>query len=237
MPFIGADLVICDWGGNDFMYKNRVEPQLESIMIQTLQRIRKSLPNAVILIPSAQDINKKGKNVTAAKQYAALARKVALENNCLFYDWFVVSGGSRSMYKWSEYGIASKDNVHLNIKGYQLKGNLFVEAFLNSLNAYKNNLNPSSLLLNNGMFYLKDSIINDSLIPNIKDSIDQQTKFKKPKKIVKKIVKKRTFYKVKKGDTIAGIARKNRLTVRQLKAYNNLKGNSLKIGQRLILSK
>ncbi|MFN6040115.1 MAG: LysM peptidoglycan-binding domain-containing protein [Bacteroidota bacterium] len=237
-PYLNADLVICDWGGNDFMYKNRIEPELEEIMIQTIKKIRKVNPDAVILFPSAQDINKKGKNVTAAKKYAALARKVALENDCLFYDWYVISGGPRSMFKWSADGIAGKDNVHLNAKGYKLKGELFTEAFLNTLDQAKAKKSDQSLILDNDSFYVQDSSdLNELVIdtPKKEKVVINKNEAKSNKKKNNTVLAGKT-YKVKKGDTLSSISRKFGVPVATIKKRNKVKGNNIKIGQILVLT-
>jgi len=44
-------------------------------------------------------------------------------------------------------------------------------------------------------------------------------------------------YKVKKGDTLTGIARKHHVTVANLKKWNNLKSDKIQIGQTLIIKK
>jgi len=44
-------------------------------------------------------------------------------------------------------------------------------------------------------------------------------------------------YIVKKGDTLSKIASKNKMTVAQIKSVNNLKSDSIRIGQKLILNK
>ena len=44
-------------------------------------------------------------------------------------------------------------------------------------------------------------------------------------------------YKVKKGDTLSGIARKHHVTVANLKKWNNLKTDKIQIGQTLIIKK
>lgn len=44
-----------------------------------------------------------------------------------------------------------------------------------------------------------------------------------------------TVYRVRRGDTLYAIARRHGTTVAQLKAWNNLKGNTLSIGARLIV--
>ena len=45
-----------------------------------------------------------------------------------------------------------------------------------------------------------------------------------------------TYYTVKSGDTLYSIARKNNLSVNELKALNSLTSNTLSIGQKLLIS-
>ena len=45
-----------------------------------------------------------------------------------------------------------------------------------------------------------------------------------------------TYYTVEKGDTLYQISRKHRVTVAQLKDWNNLLGSTIIIGQRLVVS-
>ncbi len=53
----------------------------------------------------------------------------------------------------------------------------------------------------------------------------------KDPKDARKIVKRKDKYTVKKGDTLYSIARKNKITVDQLKALNSLDNNDIYIGQ------
>lgn len=46
-----------------------------------------------------------------------------------------------------------------------------------------------------------------------------------------------TYYKVKKGDTLGGIASRYRCTVKQLQRWNNLKSTNIQIGQKLKIMK
>lgn len=46
-----------------------------------------------------------------------------------------------------------------------------------------------------------------------------------------------TTYTVKKGDTLTSIANKHKCTVSQLKSWNNLKGNTINVGQKLKIKK
>lgn len=39
---------------------------------------------------------------------------------------------------WTEYGLASPDNIHLTGLGYAVKGELFAQSLLNTLSRFKN---------------------------------------------------------------------------------------------------
>jgi len=45
------------------------------------------------------------------------------------------------------------------------------------------------------------------------------------------------YYKVKSGDTLSKIAKKYHTSVKQIKSWNNLKGDMISIGQRLKVGK
>jgi lysophospholipase L1-like esterase len=51
-------------------------------------------------------------------------------------------GGYRSMLKWQQYGLATKDKVHFTYKGYTLLGHLMHEAVNKS---YQNNQKKSKV--------------------------------------------------------------------------------------------
>jgi LysM repeat protein len=44
-------------------------------------------------------------------------------------------------------------------------------------------------------------------------------------------------YIVRSGDTLTAIARKHRVTIAQIKAWNNLKSDNLQVGQKLVIKK
>ena len=133
IAYLKPDLVILDWGTNDLIYKNAIPDDLVETVNATIRKVRAASPGAVILLTSVQDMNFKGRNISTAQTFSALMRKIAFENGCLFYDWYRVSGGPGSMRDWHANGLASNDNVHLTAKGYRLKGELFAQALLQSL--------------------------------------------------------------------------------------------------------
>ena len=53
----------------------------------------------------------------------------------------------------------------------------------------------------------------------------------------KRVERTQTVYRVKSGDTLGSIARRNRVTVKQLMRWNNLKNDRIRIGQRIRIEK
>ncbi len=141
---ISPDLVVLDWGTNDIVFKNNIAPNLESTISQTIRKVRMQHPNALIILTSAQDLNFRKRNITAAGDFSKLIKKIAFENDCFFYDWYRIAGGPAAMSTWVAYGLGA-DNIHLTGAGYAIKGELFAQSILNTLMFYKKN--PSADLL------------------------------------------------------------------------------------------
>ena len=146
IPLIHPDLIIVDYGTNDIIYKNSIPENHVLTVIKTIEKIRASQPNATILLTSTQDMNFKGRNISAAKDFSKQMKRIAFEQHCLFYDWYKVSGDENSMKKWHAEQLSQSDNIHLNVKGYQLKGALFSDALLNTIELAKQG-NHESLMI------------------------------------------------------------------------------------------
>lgn len=134
LAVLQPDLILLDFGSNELINSNKnFLPRHEAVMTQVIRRLRIARPDVVILLASPQDMNFQGRNVGMGKNYAQLIRKIAFENDCLLWDWYHIAGGPGSMNKWATHGLANPDQVHLVVKGYQLKGSLLAKAFLNTL--------------------------------------------------------------------------------------------------------
>jgi len=44
------------------------------------------------------------------------------------YDLYAVMGGYKSIYKWQKAGLAAKDKVHFNGRGYSILANMMFDA-------------------------------------------------------------------------------------------------------------
>lgn len=78
--------MILDWGTNDILYTNSIAPNLEQTVKTTIRKIKQSNPNVAILLTSAQEARYKGKDITISASFSTLMRKIAKQENVMFYD-------------------------------------------------------------------------------------------------------------------------------------------------------
>jgi LysM repeat protein/lysophospholipase L1-like esterase len=250
LPSINPNLVILDFGTNNYLYDNQVKPELGPQIEEIIKNLRSFAPKATILLTSTQDLYYKSKHVTSGIIFRDLIDSLAKKNQCLFWDWYAVAGGKKSLVKWRDAGYAQTDLVHLTTKGYELKGQLLFEAIKNSMDSLTKNLFLQSLSIP----YSEQKETIAEIVPEKKidekkviekEKISTNTTIKvEPKKpeVKQQNPKKETNKKptakihvVKKGDTLYGIAAKYKTNVPQIKKINKLKSDSLQIGQKLTI--
>lgn len=223
---INPDLAILDFGTNDHLYNNSIPPDMESVMVKVIARVRAAAPNCAILLTSTQDMNRRGINITSGRDYSALVRKVAKEQNCAYYDWYWVSGGPAKMTLWERSGLAQADNIHLTLKGYGLKGKMLGSAFRSSLAKLEANADslvfqPDTLLFNT-MLARQDSVM--KFRKNVVAVVEPPS-VERPVNVV--------YHKISKGETLGHIAEKYHVSVASLKYANGLRSSKIVAGKTL----
>ena len=211
------DIVLLDFGTNDILYKNAIADDLIEQIETKILKFRKINPDITIILTSTQDLVYKKKSITAAIMFRNILDSIAKNKKCMFWNWYDLSGGKGTISKWYSLGYAQKDNIHLTMIGYKLKGKLLFESFINTLN--KINENPE---------------LNSFTVPLKKyENIDSNLQPKNPKTIIKikETAKSSKLYKVKKGDTLSGISKKQKISVTRLKQLNGISNDKISIGQ------
>jgi lysophospholipase L1-like esterase len=211
------DIVILDFGTNNILYTNKIDPKLPSFIEKSIAAFRQINPDIVIILTSTQDLFYKGKYISAGVLFRDLVDSLAREYDCLFWNWYDLSGGFKKIKKWEEEGYASKDYVHLTKKGYKLKGYLLFRSFMNTLDYIKNNPEVSE-------YTIKPKSYSDSEI--ITGQNDKKTTGSTKNSSSQ-------YYTVKSGDTLSYIASKFKISVSQIKKLNGLKSDLIRVGQKL----
>ncbi|NVO03813.1 MAG: LysM peptidoglycan-binding domain-containing protein [Bacteroidetes bacterium] len=233
---LNPDLVIIDLGANDF-YGGAFNPTvIGNDLKRIIEMIKMSSPETCILISNSQDIYKRRRNISGCKDFSALIKSIAREEVCAYFDWFNVSGGQYSMMKWMGNGLAKRDRVHLTTAGYYVKGELILNAILNSYLKTLTSSTMDSLIVDRGRI---DSIPASVFMNGKKSEIQLSDTLQKyitnnnnPPENVKST---KVYYKVKSGDNLGSIASFYHVNVSDLKTWNNLKTNNLIVGRVLVI--
>jgi lysophospholipase L1-like esterase len=127
------DLVIISLGVNDTQSKGFKKETFIDNYDSLITIIRKVAPAAAIILTTTTDNYVRRKN---SNKRTVPAREAMMElmnkHNVAVWDLFTVMGGYKSMTKWYKAGLASRDKVHFNGKGYAIVGNLMFTALINA---------------------------------------------------------------------------------------------------------
>jgi lysophospholipase L1-like esterase len=212
IPVINPDIVILDFGTNDILYENKIDPKLSLEVEKAISWWKSMVPEVLIVLTSTQDLYYKKHPITAGVLFRDLMDSLAKKNDCLFWNWYDLSGGLNTIRTWATLGYAKSDHIHLTKTGYQVKGGLLYTSFMNTLDAL--NTQPS---------------LEELRIP-LKEYKETTAEAGSPKPISPK---PNSYYVIKSGDTLSAIASRNHTTVAALKRANGLSSDTIRVGQRL----
>jgi lysophospholipase L1-like esterase len=218
LPTLDPDVVIVDFGTNDYLYDDSIKPDLDTTIAKTILRIRAVCPEASIILTSTQDMYWKHENLAHGEDFSDLIHNIAKRYDCGVFDWYWISGGRTTMTRWMDRGYANPDGIHLSPKGYRLKGDLVTDAMIKTIAWMEQNTTADSLVFNTDSI----SAVQKKLL--LVDSLRYSSG--KPQ-----------YHYVKSGQTLGGIARKYGVTVAQIKKWNNLKSDKIYVNQRLVIKK
>ncbi|WP_163439221.1 GDSL-type esterase/lipase family protein [Fibrobacter succinogenes] len=145
LSFYKPDLVIFAIGINDANVERFNDKQFKDDYDKLIARIKKVNPNVAIIFETNNDMYRKVKKKrfvqhpngdVARKAFFALAEK----HKAGVWDKFGIMGGLGSMSKWEKADLAKADKVHFKLSGYNLLGDLFYKAIINSYQEHIANL-------------------------------------------------------------------------------------------------
>lgn len=148
IPFIKPDVIVLDYGTNDYLYDDRIRPELENEIKTVIAKMRAAAPNASIILTSSQDLFFKKRNCRSGEPFSDMMHRIAAETKSAIFDWYWVSGGQGTMANWVNEGLAQPDYIHLSVRGYELKGNLFYDALKNTMDWMDKNADAEEFFFN-----------------------------------------------------------------------------------------
>jgi LysM repeat protein len=167
-----------------------------------------------------------------------MTKRVAGYRNCAFYDYYNVSGGNLSMNKWLKYGLARNDKVHLSAPGYYIRGELYLNAILNSYACWLQNQEEGLIASN----HVIDTLTLKKYFSEDINFTKENTKTQKPvaynnEEVLETDDNNITYYKIRSGDNLGSIAERFGVKVSQLQYWNGLSGTKIIAGETLIIYK
>lgn len=123
------ELIIISLGTNDAQGNydaKRFRKQMHAFMDKLLLQ----MPDAKIIFTLPADSYKRSRHNADVKKVCAEIKAYAQEHGFAWWDMYQVMGGDRSIQKWKENSLASKDMVHFSPQGYMLQGYLFYQAIM-----------------------------------------------------------------------------------------------------------
>lgn len=231
--YLKPDIVLLDYGTNDILYNNAVDAKLADQVRKAIANFRKVNPDVIMVLTSTQDLYRKGKYITAGPVFRDLMDSLAKEQNCMFWNWYDLSGGLKTIRTWNELGYAQGDFIHLTQKGYEIKGEMLAKSIINTIERVQKDKELSALVTptkNYAASHIQDTNSNTNAETVMTGgAIDVALEIKKP---VASSVKP-SYYKVKSGDTLSEIAAKYHTTITKIKSLNKLNSNLIRVGQSL----
>ncbi len=134
------DLVVISLGTNDAYSRDFDSSLFHHRYSKFIKSIREQLPDVRIILTTPGDCYLKGRYPNASNILAReVIFKLAKENDCAVWDYFTTMGGLGSMMTWQKANLGAGDKVHYNFIGYQIQGDLFLEALTGAFNEYLDN--------------------------------------------------------------------------------------------------
>lgn len=223
MRQLHPDLLILDYGTNDFLAGNRIPADMSIRIVDVIRKVRKALPQATIVLATTQDMNRRRLNITAARPMAKLLRTIAEQEKCALFDWYWISGGPGSMSKWVNNRLAQRDNIHLTGAGYKQKGELLSAAFDNTLRKISKNPGLTQLVQERDSISLPQLMARD----NNRQVPAAPTRYNRDALPTGELIN----HRIRPGESLGLIAQKYGVTVRSIQELNGIRGHRIIAGK------
>ena len=136
LAYLKPDMLIISLGTNDTYVHGLTNADYHKLVTKFIKDLKNQHPKMSILLTMPPDTAFKETKPESAKVVFETLFKIAQENNLALWNFAEVMGGSNSIHSWCTAGLADKDLMHLNQKGYGIQGALLVEALNKAYGKY-----------------------------------------------------------------------------------------------------
>lgn len=142
--WLEPDLVIVSLGTNDCSGSRFDREFVERQVANLLDQIARSMPTAAVLMTTPMQccraVRSRGRIYRRENPHVASMRKVILDEADMrgipVWDFYTVAGGRGAVTAWYGSGMMNRDRIHLTREGYQMQGEMLVEALLAAYSDY-----------------------------------------------------------------------------------------------------
>ena len=132
LPLLNLDLIIISLGTNE-LYSNSFSMNEFSNQVEMfLVELKKTVPNADILISGPPDHRKKKDGSLVVNPSLNSVRiglkEIANKHKVSYWDLFEAMGGEGCIERWAEFELVNKDYMHYRKAGYEKQGKLLYDA-------------------------------------------------------------------------------------------------------------
>jgi hypothetical protein len=117
-------------GTNETFNENFSSLENELILKDFINQIRVSAPNSPIILTVPGDHMKNGVSNKNIMMYRKSLFQIMEDLHTGLWDFYSIMGGKNAVLEWYNYDFTANDKIHFKRAGYQLQGELFVNAFL-----------------------------------------------------------------------------------------------------------
>lgn len=133
---LSPDLVIFSYGSNESYMSTFTEEAYGTMLHNLVKEIRQLMPHVSILFTGPPDTRSHNIYPRNANAIAQVLSRVAIADNCAFWDLRKQMGGENSIYPWLQKGLAAKDKLHFTKKGYYLQAEWLSDAINNAFELF-----------------------------------------------------------------------------------------------------
>ncbi|MEI6122373.1 MAG: LysM peptidoglycan-binding domain-containing protein [Bacteroidota bacterium] len=232
------DLVILDLGANDFYGGAFNTAEMESNLVKIIDIIQRATPSTSIIISNSQDIlYRRKRDIVECKDFMEVTRRVAEYRKCAFYNYYDVSGNKGSMNLWYKRGLSKPDKIHLTTPGYYTKGELYLNAILNSYVLWLKSKSDSLVAEKHALdtTQLKKYFVEELNFKKENTKVEPTVVYTEPENDTEGT--DRRYYTIRSGDNLGAIAERHGVSVKDLQYWNGLSGTKIIAGESLVIYK